>query len=49
VQALADIFGERDGFGVAENLDRFARCVYDDPAVATPGKMLFEVDSDAGV
>ena len=24
VQARADIFGERDGFGIAENLDGFA-------------------------
>ena len=49
MQALADILGERDGFGVAENLDRFAGGVYDHPAVATPCEVLFEVDSDGGV
>jgi hypothetical protein len=49
VQALADILWQRDGFGVAENLYRFARGVYNHPAVAAAGEMLFEVDSNAGV
>jgi hypothetical protein len=49
VQARADILWKRNGFGVAENLDGFARGVYHNTAVATAGEMLFEVDSDAGV
>jgi len=49
VQATADILWQRDRFGVAENLDRFARGVYHHSAIATAGEMLFQVDSDAGV
>jgi hypothetical protein len=49
MQAHADILGEGNGFGVAENLDRFAGGVHNHPAVATPCEVLFEVDSDGGV
>jgi hypothetical protein len=49
VQALADLIGERHRFRVTENLNRFARGVYYHPAVAAAGKMLFEIDSNAGV
>jgi hypothetical protein len=37
VQALADIIGERDGFGVAENLDGLAAGVDDQAAVGAAG------------
>ena len=49
VQALADIFGERDGFGVAEYLDGFAAGVDDQAAVGAAGEVLFEIDSHGGV
>jgi hypothetical protein len=49
VQPRADVIWQWDGFGVAENLDRFARGVHHHAAVAAAGEMLFEVDSDAGV
>src|ERR1700674_368788 len=49
VQALADIFGERDGFGVAENLDGFAAGVDDEAAVGATGEVLFEIHSHRGV
>jgi hypothetical protein len=49
VQALADIIGQGDRFGIAENLNRFARSVYDNSTVGALGEMLFQVDSYAGV
>src|ERR1700691_5105000 len=49
VQALADIFGERDGFGVAENLDGFAAGVNHNAAVGAAGKVQFEIRSHVGV
>src|SRR5579863_3858362 len=49
VQALADIFGEGDGFGVAENLDGFAAGVDDQAAIGATGEVLFEIDSHGGV
>ena len=49
MQAIADIFGKRDGFGVAENLDGFAAGVDDYAAVGAAGKVLFEIDSHGGV
>ena len=49
MQTLSDIIRQRDGFGIAENLNCFARGVHDHPAVGASGEMLFEVDSDAGV
>jgi hypothetical protein len=49
VQTLADILWQRDGFGIAENLDGLARGVYDHPAVTAGGEMLFEIESNAGV
>ena len=49
VQAVADVFGERDGFGVAENLDGFAAGVDDQAAVGAAGEVLFEIGSHGGV
>ena len=49
VQTLADIFRERDGFGVAENLDGFAAGVDDQAAVGAAGEVLFEINSHGGV
>ena len=49
VQAVADVLWERDGFGVAENLDGFARGIDDDPAIGASGEMFFEVDADARI
>jgi len=49
VQARANIIWQRDGFGVAENLNGFARGVYYHPAVAAAGEVLFEIDANAGV
>ena len=49
VQSLADIIGERDGFGVAENLDGFAAGVDDQAAVGATGEVQFEIGSHAGV
>jgi hypothetical protein len=40
VQAAADIFGERNGFGVAEDLDGFAAGVDNDAAVGAAARML---------
>src|ERR1700693_6324510 len=49
VQALADIVGERDGCGIAENLDGFAAGVDDQAAVGATGEVLFEIHSHGGV
>jgi hypothetical protein len=49
VQTTANIFGKRDGFGVAEDLDGFAAGVDDDAAVGAAGKMLFEIRPHVGV
>jgi hypothetical protein len=49
VQATADIFGKRDGFGIAENLDGFAAGVDDQAAIGAAGEVQFEVASHAGV
>jgi hypothetical protein len=49
VQSLADIFGEGDGLGVAENLDGLAGGVYYHAAIGAAGKVLFEIDSHGGV
>jgi hypothetical protein len=49
MKALADIIGERDRFGVAEDLDGFAGGVDDQAAIGTSAQMLFEVDSYARV
>src|SRR6202049_2223011 len=49
VQSLADIIGERDGFGVAENLDGFAAGVDDQAAVSATGEVLLEIHSHGGV
>jgi len=49
VQSRADIFGERNRFGVAENLDCFAGGVYYHAAISAAGEVLFEIDSHGGV
>jgi hypothetical protein len=49
VQALADIIGERNGFGIAENLDGFAAGVDDQAAVGAAGEVHFQIVSHAGV
>src|SRR5579863_5697410 len=49
VQAVADIFRERDGFGVAENLDGLAAGVDDQAAVSAAGEVQFKVASHVGV
>jgi hypothetical protein len=45
VQSLANIFGERNRFGVAKNLDGLAGGVYNDSAIRAAGEMKFEVAS----
>ena len=49
MQAPADVIGEGNRFGVAEDLDGFAAGVDDQAAVGTSGEMLFEVDFHLGV
>jgi hypothetical protein len=49
MEPLADVFWERDGFGVAEDLDGFAAGVNNDAAVGAAGKVKFEIRSHAGV
>jgi len=49
VETVADIFGEGDGFGVAENLDGLAASVDYDSAVGAAGKMKFQIRSHVGV
>jgi len=49
VQALADIIGERNGFGIAENLNGFAAGVDNQAAIGAAGEVKFEVVSHAGV
>ena len=49
MQPGADIFGKRDGLGVAENLNGFAAGVDDQAAVGATGEMKFEIASHAGV
>jgi hypothetical protein len=49
VQPAADIFGERNGFGVAENLDGLAAGVDNQAAVGATGEVLFEIHSHVGV
>jgi hypothetical protein len=40
VQSVSNIFGERNGFGIAKNLDGLAAGVYYDAAVGAVGKVL---------
>jgi hypothetical protein len=49
VQALADVFGERDGFGVTKNLDGLAAGIDNDAAVGATGKVLLKVGTHVGV
>lgn len=49
MQPRANIFGQRDGFGVAEDLDGFAAGVDDDAAVGAAGKVKFQIASHVGV
>jgi hypothetical protein len=45
VQPLADIFGERNRFRVAKNLDGLAASVNDYTAIRAAGKVEFEIGS----
>jgi hypothetical protein len=49
MQPLADVFGERDRFGVAEDLDGLAAGVDNQAAVGAAGEMLFKIYTHAGV
>jgi len=49
MQAVADIFGEGDGFGVAKNLNGFAAGVDDQAAVGAAGEVLFKIHSHGRV
>ena len=49
MQAIADIFGEGNWFGVAKNLDGLAAGVYNDAAIGAAGEVLFEIGAHVGV
>ena len=49
MESLANIIGERDGFGVAKYLNGLAAGVYYDAAVGATGEVKFEIVSHRGV
>jgi hypothetical protein len=49
VQSPVDVFGERNRFGIAEDLNGFARGVDNDAAVGAAGQMLLQVAAHVGV
>lgn len=49
MQARADVFGEGNRFGVAEDLDGLAAGVDDEAAVGAAGEMQFQFAFRAGV
>jgi hypothetical protein len=46
---VAGVFGERSGFGIAENIDRLLRRVYYDPAILALHQVLLDFGSERRV